>query len=637
MEKAHNSGIVTVSISHYILLTKNAGRCKEAIFPFIKKNKIFIYFNPKPGLEHFTAIGVLFGPNPDYIWRDELADLLIETMKAEITQDEQGKIGTNDDGKPKLLLSLNTQTLGINKPVTTTTVALEIRVPTGQERIYTNILERLYEKSEEEEIIIPSKLGKFFPYYMKSKMQEVFTFMMRKQNAEMQDTAIIPIFGYTPSARQLQITINGEITTVELALATTKNIIRMEATPSTWNLHKYLVVVKKDNKLSVQNAIQDIFRKITNPLENQPENFPIPRCGGRESSLAPAQINDSTTIMTTYMTKLETIARAQNPQDAGPAEPPKRYRKTTISYASAVKAGILKLPSAAMRLDNNNSEINTHEQNQKTPDNTESTPNQRQVSWESTTMDTSRSMGSSLSRSVTNSKIQSFKIDIDNEIQELKTNLENRMDKQDQRIAEMIDLIHTMNKDIEDRMASAVITALVREKNKVQELTHGRIYDVAEAPLADESGRLPCGALAQSGGPLHRLHHVEVTVQHMVSVLDTIADHLQKDPSARHLFLDDDEKSETPTIIENQPTQANIREVATTQEHHDKDVAMQMIQEYGGVKRLHGTHRSPSRNKNITDSNSSSPQITPPPKRERATNSAPSAYPDDKARERGET
>jgi hypothetical protein len=225
MEKAHNSGIVTVSISHYILLTKNAGRCKEAIFPFIKKNKIFIYFNPKPGLEHFTAIGVLFGPNPDYIWRDELADLLIETMKAEITQDEQGKIGTNDDGKPKLLLSLNTQTLGINKPVTTTTVALEIRVPTGQERIYTNILERLYEKSEEEEIIIPSKLGKFFPYYMKSKMQEVFIFMMRKQNAEMQDTAIIPIFGYTPSARQQQITINGEITTIKLALATTKNVL----------------------------------------------------------------------------------------------------------------------------------------------------------------------------------------------------------------------------------------------------------------------------------------------------------------------------------------------------------------------------------------------------------------------------
>jgi hypothetical protein len=30
--------------------------------------------------------------------------------------------------------------------------------------------------------------------------------------------------------------------------------------------------------------------------------------------------------------------------------------------------------------------------------------------------------------------------------------------------------------------------------------------------------------------------------------------------------------------------QANITEDATTQEHHEKDVAMQMIREYGGVK-----------------------------------------------------
>jgi hypothetical protein len=70
----------TISISHNIFLTGKANECKEAIFPFLKKNKIFIYFNPKPGLEHFSAIGVLFGPNPDYTWRDELADLLVDTM-----------------------------------------------------------------------------------------------------------------------------------------------------------------------------------------------------------------------------------------------------------------------------------------------------------------------------------------------------------------------------------------------------------------------------------------------------------------------------------------------------------------------------------------------------------------------------
>jgi hypothetical protein len=61
----------------------------------------------------------------------------------------------------------------------------------------------------------------------------------------MASTRIIPIFGYTPQARQQQITIDEEHTTVELAIATTKDIIRIEATPSTWNLHKYLVIVKK--------------------------------------------------------------------------------------------------------------------------------------------------------------------------------------------------------------------------------------------------------------------------------------------------------------------------------------------------------------------------------------------------------
>jgi hypothetical protein len=194
-------------------------------------------------------------------------------------------------------------------------------------------------------------------------------------------------------------------------------------------------------------------------------------------------------------------------------------------------------------------------------------------------------------RSATNSKIQSFKKDMDNEIQELKTNQENCMDKQDKCISEIIELIHTMNKDIEERMAGAVITALVREKNKVQELTHGRTYDVSEAPLAAENGRLPYGPIAQSGGPLHRLHHVEVTVQHMVSVLDTIAEHLQQDPAAQHLFLDDeDEKSESPTIIENQPPQTNTTATYAAQDVYDIDVPMQMIREYGGIKRLQITH-----------------------------------------------
>jgi hypothetical protein len=621
VEKKHSNGLVTVSISHFIFLTEKPGSCKEAIFPFIKKNKVFIYFNPKPGLEHFSAIGVLFGPNPDYTWRDELADLLIETMKSDITQEEQEALGTTEDGKPKVLLSLNTQILGVSKPVTTTSVALEVRVPTGKERIYINIIERLYEKAENEEIIVPSKLGKFFPYYMRSKMPEVFTFMMRQQNAEMQSTAIIPIFGYTPAARKQQIRIDGEITTVELALATTKNLIRMEATPSTWNLHKYLVVVKNEHKSSVQKAIQGIFRKITEPLEGQPENFPVPRCGGRETT-EPEQTDEKPdNTMTAYMIKLETEALAQNPQDAGPAEPPKRHRRITISYAGAVKAGIVKQKNQ----ESSDAVLQNAIQEKEKSKVSDSVTN-FQDPGENVTNDTS--INSSLSRSVTNSKINSTSKDIDAEIASLKTNLEQRMDKQDARISELIDIIHEMNQNVEERMKTAILHTLAYEKSKIEEITHGQNYAPSDAPLADENGMLPCGAKAISGGPLDRLHHVEITIQHMADVLDTLVDHLSKDPSARHLFNEDDEKSETPTIIVDQQNDDTT----------DNDVKMQPCV-LGGVKRLYSPNRLPHRDRQVTsdeDENNLTPQKSPPSKRERATNE-PSAKPDNVDRERGET
>jgi hypothetical protein len=164
-----------ISISHEVYLTRKASECKEQIFPFLKKNKIFLYINPKPGLEHFAAIGVLFGPNPDFTWRDELATLLIDTMKVTISDEEKQILGVTDSNEPKIILSLNIQAIG-NKTAdqTTTSVALEVRVPTEHKRTYIEIIERLYEKEQDEEIIIPSKLGKFFPYYMKSKKNRSF-------------------------------------------------------------------------------------------------------------------------------------------------------------------------------------------------------------------------------------------------------------------------------------------------------------------------------------------------------------------------------------------------------------------------------------------------------------------------------
>jgi hypothetical protein len=249
-----------ISISHEIYLTIKPSECKEKIFPYLKKNKIFLYINQKPGLEHFAAIGVLFGPNPDFTWRDELATLLIKTMKSVITDAEKQILGTTDSNEPKIILSLNIQAIGNNSSTATTTlVALEVRVPTKHKKTYIDIIKRLYKKEQEEEIVVPSKLGKFFPYYMKSKKPEVFNYLMRQQNAEMSNTTIIPIFGYTPEVQKQQITIDGESTTVELAMATTKNIIRIEATPSTWNLHKYLIIVKTDNKPCVLKEIQQIF------------------------------------------------------------------------------------------------------------------------------------------------------------------------------------------------------------------------------------------------------------------------------------------------------------------------------------------------------------------------------------------
>jgi hypothetical protein len=127
----------------------------------LKKNKIFLYINPKPGLKHFLAIGVLFGPNPEYIWRDELAALLVETIRSEVNNDEAEQLGRTSDNKPKIILSLNNQTIGTSTPEKISSVALEIRVPSGKERIYIGILERLFEKAENEEIIIPTTLGKF--------------------------------------------------------------------------------------------------------------------------------------------------------------------------------------------------------------------------------------------------------------------------------------------------------------------------------------------------------------------------------------------------------------------------------------------------------------------------------------------
>jgi hypothetical protein len=63
-EKTFNNGTIQVSIAHYVLSEVESFN-KALLIPFLKKNKIFIYFNQKDGLEHFSAISAWFGPHPE--------------------------------------------------------------------------------------------------------------------------------------------------------------------------------------------------------------------------------------------------------------------------------------------------------------------------------------------------------------------------------------------------------------------------------------------------------------------------------------------------------------------------------------------------------------------------------------------
>jgi hypothetical protein len=95
-----------VSVAHYILSeTKNFN--KSLMYPFLKKHGIYIYFNQREGLEHFTAIGVIFGPHPDYSWRQDSIKSLETTMKADLTPDEREKLMKNS--KTQVVIQLTHQ------------------------------------------------------------------------------------------------------------------------------------------------------------------------------------------------------------------------------------------------------------------------------------------------------------------------------------------------------------------------------------------------------------------------------------------------------------------------------------------------------------------------------------------------
>jgi hypothetical protein len=90
-EKPFRNGSTQVSIAHHLLSdTQNFN--KALLLSFLKKNNVYIFFNQKDGLKHFTTIGVLFGPHPELAWRQTIVERLEKMMKADITIEDCQKL-----------------------------------------------------------------------------------------------------------------------------------------------------------------------------------------------------------------------------------------------------------------------------------------------------------------------------------------------------------------------------------------------------------------------------------------------------------------------------------------------------------------------------------------------------------------
>jgi hypothetical protein len=211
-EKSFNNGAAQVSVAHHIL-SNIENFNKTLMVPFLKKHKVFIYFNQKEGLEHFAAIGVMFGPHPELTWRQEIVEKIEKTMKADITEEECNELKMTLQ-KPKIVISMVPQQISNPKHSTTTTIALEIRVPADHEKVYLSILDRLNERAStldegEVDITLDDSLGTFFPYYAKRTRPKLFESLMKKQNSDMNAISAIPIFGLTPTAATYEVTGNS--------------------------------------------------------------------------------------------------------------------------------------------------------------------------------------------------------------------------------------------------------------------------------------------------------------------------------------------------------------------------------------------------------------------------------------------
>jgi hypothetical protein len=336
-ERNFNNGTVQVSIAHYIL-SEVESFSKTLLIPFLRKNKVFIYFNQRDGLEHFSAIGVLFGPHPEISWRQDTIERIEKLMKADITPEECESIKTNITD-PKVVITMVPQQIANPKHSKTTSTALEIRVPAEYEKIYLNILNRLNERAStldqgEVDITFDESMGIFFPYYAKRSRPQLFESLMRKQNTEMNATSAIPLFGLSPEALEYEVTDNnGNSRSVREWLFNHINVMGLETTASSKELGKYILVADREQKEEVETYVDEIFDLIPE-CENHSVPFKKPQRGGNPNK------NNSTASIKNYLDKLEQRVQdelSMYDEDDLSTSPPPRPRRMTITYAQAAK------------------------------------------------------------------------------------------------------------------------------------------------------------------------------------------------------------------------------------------------------------------------------------------------------------
>jgi hypothetical protein len=337
-EKTLQNGDVQVSVAHYVL-SENSSFNKALLIPFLKKHNAYVFFNQKDGLEHFAAIGVLFGPHPELAWRQSITEKLEKTIHAEVMTSGDAEKLKSTSTNPNIVVSLVPQQISNPKFGNTKSIALEVRVPADHETTYIEILDRLNERTatrqdDDVDIFLDESIGTFFPYYAKRSKSELFDLLMRKQNFAMSVTSAIPIFGYTQQVRDFELEYNGMEQSVQSIIWQHPNILAIEPTPSTSNLGKYIMLVDREGKDEVEEYIDTIFEKIPE-MEGQPEFFKKPQRGGK-----PPKKNRMENI-SNFLKKLEeSVAMDQLLTDEDSeysVSPPTRRRRPTISYAQATK------------------------------------------------------------------------------------------------------------------------------------------------------------------------------------------------------------------------------------------------------------------------------------------------------------